>query len=133
MTYGKKNYDKEIIEQIKLMPKLPGCYQYFDKTGEIIYIGKAKNLYNRVNSYFVGKKDSPKLQVMVPQIKKIECIVVNSEIEALILENELIKKHKPKYNVLLKDDKKFPYFLITKEDYHRITIVSQANKNALNC
>ncbi len=132
MTYGKKNYDKEIIEQIKLMPKLPGCYQYFDKTGEIIYIGKAKNLYNRVNSYFVGKKDSPKLQVMVPQIKKIECIVVNSEIEALILENELIKKHKPKYNVLLKDDKKFPYFLITKEDYPRITIVRKANKNALN-
>ena len=114
------------------MPKLPGCYQYFDENNEIIYIGKAKNLFNRVNSYFVGnKKDSPKLQVMVPQIKKIECIVVNSEIEALILENELIKKHKPKYNILLKDDKKFPYFLITKEDYPRIQVVRKANKNAL--
>ena len=121
--------DTDIKQQIKLMPKLPGCYQYFDKSGEIIYIGKAKNLYNRVNSYFVGKKDSPKLQVMVPQIVKVECIVVNSEIEALILESELIKKHKPKYNILLKDDKKFPYFLITDEDYPRISVVRKANKN----
>ena len=129
MNTSKKNYDKTILNQIALMPKLPGCYQYFDKDNNIIYIGKAKNLYNRVNSYFVGKKDSPKLQIMVPQIKKIECIVVNSEIEALILENELIKKYKPKYNVLLKDDKKFPYFLITKEDYPKITIVRKANRN----
>ena len=131
MADSKRKYDKEILEQVNLMPKLPGCYKYYDKNNEIIYIGKAKNLYNRVNSYFVGKKDSPKLQIMVPQIKKIECIVVNSEIEALILENELIKKHKPKYNVLLKDDKKFPYFLITKEDYPRILIVRKANKNTL--
>ena len=121
----------DIRQQIKLMPKLPGCYQYFDKTGEIIYIGKAKNLYNRVNSYFIGKKDSPKLQVMVPQIVRVECIVVNSEVEALILESELIKKYKPKYNILLKDDKKFPYFLITNEAYPRITVVRKANKNML--
>ncbi len=119
----------DIRQQIKLMPKLPGCYQYFDNTGEIIYIGKAKNLYNRVNSYFVGKKDSPKLQVMVPQIARVECIVVNTEVEALILESELIKKYKPKYNILLKDDKKFPYFLITDEEYPRITVVRKANKN----
>ena len=120
----------DIKKQIKLMPKLPGCYQYFDKNGEIIYIGKAKNLYNRVNSYFVGdKKDSPKLQVMVPQIVKVECIVVNTEVEALILESELIKKYKPKYNILLKDDKKFPYFLITDEEYPRITVVRKVNKN----
>ena len=120
----------DIKKQIKLMPKLPGCYQYFDKNGEIIYIGKAKNLYNRVNSYFIGdKKDSPKLQVMVPQIVKVECIVVNTEVEALILESELIKKYKPKYNILLKDDKKFPYFLITDEEYPRITVVRKANKN----
>ncbi len=131
MNSSKKQYSKSILEQVALMPKLPGCYQYFDKDNNIIYIGKAKNLFNRVNSYFVGKKDSPKLQIMVPQIKRIECIVVNSEIEALILENELIKKHKPKYNVLLKDDKKFPYFLITKEDYPKITIVRKANKNSL--
>ena len=90
---GFKN--ENIKSQVKLMPKLPGCYQYFDKNNELIYIGKAKNLFNRVNSYFTGdKSDSPKLSVMVPQIERIECIVVNSEIEALILENELIKKHK---------------------------------------
>ena len=128
---GKSDYSKEVLAQVKLMPKLPGCYQYFDASGEIIYIGKAKNLYNRVNSYFTGKKDSVKLQVMVPQIVKIECIVVNSEIEALILENELIKKHKPKYNILLKDDKKFPYFLITKEEYPRILVVRKQNRNTL--
>ena len=127
---GFKN--EQIKQQVKNMPKLPGCYQYFDKNNELIYIGKAKNLYNRVNSYFMGdKKDSPKLQVMVPQIERVECIVVNSEIEALILENELIKKHKPKYNILLKDDKKFPYFLITKEDYPRIIVTRKANKNTL--
>ncbi|MBR5304094.1 MAG: excinuclease ABC subunit C [Candidatus Gastranaerophilales bacterium] len=124
--------NEQIKQQVKNMPKLPGCYQYFDSTGEIIYIGKAKNLYNRVNSYFIGdKKDSPKLQVMVPQIECIECIVVNSEIEALILENELIKKHKPKYNILLKDDKKFPYFLITQEEYPRILVVRKSNRNQL--
>lgn len=124
--------NEKIKQQVKNMPKLPGCYQYFDKNNEIIYIGKAKNLFNRVNSYFMGnKKDSVKLQIMVPQIEKIECIVVNSEIEALILENELIKKHKPKYNILLKDDKKFPYFLITEEDYPRILVVRKANKNTL--
>ena len=124
--------NEQIKQQVKNMPKLPGCYQYFDKNNELIYIGKAKNLYNRVNSYFMGdKKDSPKLQVMVPQIERVECIVVNSEIEALILENELIKKHKPKYNILLKDDKKFPYFLITKEDYPRIIVTRKANKNTL--
>ena len=123
---------EKIKQQAKLMPKLPGCYQYFDSKGEIIYIGKAKNLYNRVNSYFVGEKnDSVKTKILVSQIDKIECIVVNTEIEALILENELIKKHKPKYNILLKDDKKFPYFLITKEEYPRITVARKANKNSL--
>ena len=123
---------EKIKQQAKLMPKLPGCYQYFDSKGEIIYIGKAKNLYNRVNSYFVGEKnDSVKTKILVSQIDKIECIVVNTEIEALILENELIKKHKPKYNILLKDDKKFPYFLITKEEYPRITVSRKANKNSL--
>ena len=122
--------NENIKQQVKNVPKLPGCYQYFDKNNEIIYIGKAKNLYNRVNSYFTGNKDSIKLQIMVPQIERVECIVVNSEIEALILENELIKKHKPKYNILLKDDKKFPYFLITNEDYPRILIVRKANKNS---
>ena len=110
------------------MPKLPGSYQFYDKDGNVIYVGKAKNLFNRVRSYFVSN-DSIKVNVMVPKIAKITCIVVDSEVEALILESELIKKYKPRYNILLKDDKKFPYFLITDEDYPRITVVRKANKN----
>ena len=109
-----------IKEQLRLIPESSGSYQFFDKDNTIIYVGKAKNLKRRVSSYFNKKHDSAKLNVMVPQIVKIEFIITNSEIEALILESHLIKKYKPKYNVLLKDDKKFPYFLITKEDYPRI-------------
>ena len=126
----KTDIDKNILNQVKLMPKLPGSYQFYDKNGKIIYVGKAKNLFNRVKSYFVSN-DSIKVNVMVPKIAKIECIVVDSEIEALILESELIKKYKPRYNVLLKDDKKFPYFLITDEEYPRITIVRKANINSV--
>ncbi len=124
----KENVSKFVLEQVKLMPKLPGCYQYYDARGEIIYVGKAKNLFNRVKSYFTSN-DSIKVNVMVPKIAKIECIVVDSEVEALILEAELIKKYKPRYNILLKDDKKFPYFLVTDEEYPRITVVRKANKN----
>ncbi len=124
----KENVSKYVLEQVKLMPKLPGCYQYYDAKGEVIYVGKAKNLFNRVKSYFTSN-DSIKVNVMVPKIAKIECIVVDSEVEALILEAELIKKYKPRYNILLKDDKKFPYFLVTDEDYPRITVVRKANKN----
>ncbi|MBQ9245877.1 excinuclease ABC subunit UvrC [bacterium] len=118
-----------IKEQLRLIPELPGSYQYYDKDNTIIYVGKAKNLKRRVSSYFNKKHDSVKLQVMVPQIERIEFIITNSEIEALILESHLIKKYKPKYNVLLKDDKKFPYFLITKEDYPRILVTRKKNKN----
>lgn len=125
----KKDIDPKVLEQVKLMPKLPGSYQFYDKDNNVIYVGKAKNLFNRVKSYFVNN-DSIKVNVMVPKIKRIECIVVDSEVEALILESELIKKYMPRYNILLKDDKKFPYFLITDEDYPRITVVRKANKNA---
>ena len=120
-----------ISQQLNTIPELSGSYQFFDKSGEIIYVGKAKNLKLRVSSYFHKKHESPKLQVMVPQIVKIEFIVTDSEVEALILESHLIKKYKPKYNVLLKDDKKFPYFLITKEEYPRILVVRKQNKNTL--
>ena len=125
-----KNVAKEVLDQVKLMPKLPGSYQFYDNKGTVIYVGKAKNLFKRVRSYFVSN-DSIKVNVMVPKIAKIECIVVDSEIEALILESELIKKYKPRYNVLLKDDKKFPYFVITEEEYPRITVVRKANKNPI--
>ena len=121
----------DIKEQLRLIPESSGSYQFYDKTNTIIYVGKAKNLKRRVSSYFNKKHDSVKLKVMVPQIVKIEFIITNSEIEALILESHLIKKYKPKYNVLLKDDKKFPYFLITKEDYPRILVTRKRNKNML--
>lgn len=119
-----------IKEQLRLIPELSGSYQFYDKDNTVIYVGKAKNLKRRVTSYFNKHHTSVKLCVMVPQIEKIEFIITNSEVEALILESHLIKKYKPKYNVLLKDDKKFPYFLITKEDYPRILVTRKANKNA---
>lgn len=120
-----------ISQQLNTIPTTSGSYQFYDKTDEIIYVGKAKNLKRRVSSYFHKKHDNPKLQVMVPQVVKIEFIVTDSEVEALILESHLIKKYKPKYNVLLKDDKKFPYFLITKEEYPRILVVRKQNRNTL--
>lgn len=122
---------KEVKQTLSIIPELSGSYQYFDKDGEIIYVGKAKNLKKRVYSYFNKNHDSPKLKVMVPQIAKIQFIVTDNEVEALILESHLIKKHKPKYNVLLKDDKKFPYFVITDEEYPRIIVARKSNKNKI--
>lgn len=121
----------DLAETLRLLPTLPGCYLYHDKTGEIIYVGKAKNLKRRVKSYFNRSLDTPKLQVLVPQIEKLEYIITNTEVEALILESHLIKKHQPKYNILLKDDKKYPYFLITDEDFPRIIITRKRNLNML--
>lgn len=121
--------NKELEESLKLVPTLPGCYIYYDKNGKIIYVGKAKNLKRRVSSYFHKKHDRVKVAVLVSKIEKMEYIITDSEVEALILEAHLIKKHKPKYNILLKDDKKYPYFLITDEDYPRITVVRKKNIN----
>lgn len=121
--------NKELEETLKLVPTLPGCYLYYDKKGEIIYVGKAKNLKRRVSSYFHKKHDRVKVAVLVSKIEKMDYIITDSEVEALILEAQLIKKHKPRYNILLKDDKKYPYFLITDEDYPRITVVRKKNKN----
>jgi len=116
-------------ETIKLVPTNPGCYIYYDKNGTVIYVGKAKNLKRRVYSYFHKQHDNIKTNVLVSQIEKLEYIITDSEVEALILESHLIKKHKPKYNILLKDDKKYPYFLITDEDFPRIQIVRKKNMN----
>ena len=116
-------------QTLKLLPSLPGCYLYYDKNGEIIYVGKAKVLKRRVMSYFNRHHESVKVNVLVSQIERLEYIITNTEVEALILENHLIKKHKPKYNILLKDDKKYPYFLITDEDFPRISIVRKKNMN----
>ena len=116
-------------ETIKLVPEQPGCYLYYDKDGEIIYVGKAKNLKRRVYSYFHKQHESVKTNILVSQIEKLEYIITDSEVEALILESHLIKKHKPRYNILLKDDKKYPYFLITDEDFPRIQVVRKKNMN----
>lgn len=116
--------NENLKQTLKLLPSLPGCYIYYNKDNEIIYVGKAKILKRRVMSYFNKKHhDSVKVQVLVSQIERMEYIITNTEVEALILESHLIKKHKPRYNVLLKDDKKYPYFLITDEDFPRITVV----------
>ena len=104
----------DLKEKLKLIPKEPGCYQYFDINGEIIYVGKAKNLYNRVNSYFTGKQNN-KTAKLVSQICDIQYIITSSEVEAFILEINLIKKYDPKYNILLTDDKTYPYIVLTKE------------------
>ncbi len=116
-------------ESIKLVPEQPGCYLYYNKDGEIIYVGKAKNLKRRVYSYFHKQHESAKTTVLVSQIEKLEYIITDSEAESLILESHLIKQHKPKYNILLKDDKKYPYFLITDEDFPRIQVVRKKNLN----
>lgn len=119
-----------IEEQLKLLPTYSGVYLMFDSSDTIIYIGKAKNLKRRVKSYFKRTLDTPKLRVMVPKIVRFEFIVTDTEVEALILESHLIKKHKPCYNVLLKDDKKFPWFVITNEEYPRIVVSRRPNQNA---
>ncbi len=121
--------NEKIREQLAYLPTNSGCYLYHDKNDEIIYVGKAKNLKRRVSSYFNKNHDSAKLNVLVPKIERIEYIVTDTEIEALILESHLIKKHKPRYNILLKDDKKFPYFVVTNEDYPRIIIARKSNIN----
>ena len=106
--------------QIQTLPQEPGVYQYFDKNDLIIYIGKAINLKRRVSSYFNKTHESNKTRILVKNIVRIEHIVVESEMDALLLENNLIKKHKPRYNILLKDDKTYPWICIKKERFPRI-------------
>ena len=106
--------------QIKTLPNSPGVYQYFDKNEKILYVGKAKNLKKRVSSYFNKKHDSHRIGVMVKKIKTIKHIVVNSETDALLLENNLIKKYQPRFNVMLKDDKTYPWICIKNERFPRV-------------
>jgi excinuclease ABC subunit C len=106
--------------QLKTLPSQPGVYQYFDKAGTIIYVGKAKNLKKRVSSYFTKTHDNGKTRVLVKKIAHIKHIVVETETDALLLENNLIKKHKPRYNVMLKDDKSYPWICIKKERFPRV-------------
>lgn len=111
----------DIKENLKNLPECPGVYMHKDKLGNIIYVGKAISLKNRVRQYFQSTRNmAPKVRSMVSQIAEFEYITAGSEMEALILECNLIKKHRPKYNVLLRDDKTYPYIKITNEDYPRI-------------
>ena len=106
--------------QIKSLPEVPGVYQYYDKQEKIIYIGKAKNLKKRVSSYFNRILDNHKTKLLVKNINRIEHVVVDSEMDALLLENNLIKKYKPRYNILLKDDKTYPWICIEKQPKPKI-------------
>ncbi|APU67980.1 MAG: excinuclease ABC subunit UvrC [Bacteroidota bacterium] len=113
--------EKPALEvQLKTLPNGPGVYQYFDKNGKILYVGKAKNLKKRVTSYFTKKHDSHRIGVMVKKIREIRHIVVASETDALLLENNLIKKHQPRFNVMLKDDKTYPWICIKNERFPRV-------------
>jgi len=106
--------------QFKTLPTDPGVYQYFDKNDTVIYIGKAKNLKRRVTSYFTKVHDNAKTRILVKKIHRMEYIVVPSEVDALLLENNLIKKYRPRYNILLKDDKTYPWICIKKEPFPRV-------------
>ena len=106
--------------QIKTLPNSPGVYQYFDKEDVIIYVGKAKNLKKRVSSYFTKNHENGKTRILVKKIVRIEHVVVDTETDALLLENNLIKKYKPRYNILLKDDKSYPWICIKKERFPRV-------------
>ena len=118
-------------KKLELLPDNPGCYLYKDNIGEIIYVGKAKNLKNRVKSYFIGTHNK-KTQTLVSKIEDLEYIIVNSEKEALLLENNLIKKYRPYFNIRLKDDKSYPYLMITKEEHPRLLMTRKYKKNNKN-
>ena len=119
------------IKSPENLPKKPGVYIMRNAEGEIIYIGKAKNLLNRVRSYFREKLDRPKTQILMSHFDSLEYILTNSEKEALILEANLIKKHHPRYNVQLKDDKRYPYVKITDEKFPRLFITRNITKNGV--
>ena len=120
--------NKLIQTKLELLPTSPGCYIHKDKNGTIIYVGKAKNLRNRVRSYFRGSHDT-KTEALVSEIEDFEFIVTESNIEALLLEINLIKENKPKYNIMLKDDKSYPFIKITNETYPRLIITRQVKKD----
>ena len=118
--------------QLKTLPEAPGVYQYFDAEGTILYVGKAKNLKKRISSYFTKQHDTGKTRVLVKKIAAVKHIVVASETDALLLENNLIKKHKPRYNVMLKDDKSYPWICIKNERFPRVFSTRRVIKDGSN-
>ena len=127
-TEEKEKLDAYLKGIVLNLPDSPGCYQYLNDEGEIIYVGKAKNLKRRVYSYFSKDHQSRKTAMLVSKIRDIKYIVVNSEEDALLLENNLIKRYKPHYNVLLKDDKTYPSICVTNEYFPRIFKTRNINK-----
>jgi excinuclease ABC subunit C len=127
-----RNTEHEPYKEAKELPPNPGVYQFFDKEGRIIYVGKAKNLRKRVSSYFLKNQENRKTAILISQIDRIRHIVVDSEEDALILENNLIKQFQPKYNILLKDDKSFPWICIRNEQFPRIFYTRRVVKDGSN-
>ncbi|MDP4276944.1 MAG: GIY-YIG nuclease family protein, partial [Bacteroidota bacterium] len=124
------NISEKLQGILDRIPEVPGVYQYLDETGTIIYVGKAKNFKKRVHSYFTKlHEESPKTRILVRKIRDLKYIVVDSEEDALLLENNLIKQYRPRYNVLLKDDKTYPSICICKEPFPRVFQTRQIYKN----
>ena len=123
-------YDK-VKSILKTIPTDPGVYRYYDEKGEIIYVGKAKNLKRRVSSYFNKQQQSGKVKVLVSRIADIKFTVVNNEMEALLLENNFIKQYKPRYNILLKDDKTYPWICVKNERFPRVFLTRKKSTTAL--
>lgn len=126
---------KEIRENLQLilksLPEKPGVYRFFDENGTIIYVGKAKRLKRRVSSYFNKEHDSSKVRMLVTKIRDIQTTVVDSEWEALLLENSMIKQFKPRYNIMLKDDKTYPWIAVSKEEYPRVFATRNPNDSTM--
>ena len=117
---GKEAYEKRLKLIVQNLPEKPGCYQYLDELGTVIYVGKAKNLKRRVSSYFIKENQTDKTRMLVSKISDLKYIVVETEWDAFLLENNLVKRYKPRYNILLKDDKTYPSICITREEYPRV-------------
>lgn len=125
------DYGEKISLILKSLPDKPGVYRFYDSEGTIIYVGKAKKLKRRVSSYFNKQHDNKKVRILVSKVRDIQTTVVNTEWEALLLENSMIKEYKPRYNILLKDDKTYPWLAISKEDYPRVFSTRNPDKESM--
>src|SRR5438067_10173104 len=123
-------FPEKVTEKLKKLPAKPGCYIYKDAAGEVLYVGKALDLKNRVRSYFqASTRHGARIERMVRKVADIEWMVVDSEVEALVLECNLIKEHRPPFNVRLRDDKSYPYIVITKEKFPRVLFTRKVRKD----
>lgn len=123
------DFPENIQTTIRVIPDAPGVYQYYDAEKKLLYIGKAKSLKKRVSSYFNKEHDNNRLRIMVSKIRDIQYIVVKTELDALLLENNLIKKHQPRYNINLRDDKTYPWICIKNEAFPSMFATRQVVKD----